>query len=622
MAYKEAPKSKAKKKRSNDTWLTILDENLSNDMSWRDQLEKEWMINSAYYRGKQNIKYDPRYNRLTFERSDPLRFYVNLIYPTVRVVRAAITRNAPTWDIDALPYGSITPEQRDLVNEFMASLYDKLGLKQTLKEMVFHGLITGIGILQYGFDADDDNGEGELYVEALDPFDVYIGGRAATRIQDADRITKVVRRSISYLEQKEKEGIYKNVSDVKTDSKAAESKWKDLLVKEDEGQENDDDTVILRESWVKEDGKITVVTWTEGVVLRVEETDWEEFPFCIWQPDVTPGTLYNEGWVSSLVPLNKAINYIERKILKHNVVMATGKYVTDQDSGVKMVNNEIGEIVKIRSGAKFEQMSLAPMSNTPFNQLNNLNRYFSDISGVQDAMLGRAPTGVTAAVAFETLVSNALANLTDLLDNLTITLEELGEQLLKLAYDRYSVTKEFRLEDSHGREKIIKIGGKDASMKEDKDAVRLPERMHINVQIADGIANTRQGKIETMFQLRAQGDIDRRTLLENLGLDTTQIEARLFEESQGGPISQDGLTEEEIAQQSQQAPPAGAPQGAPAGAPQGEDPAMLIEAFLTEAEAAGIRIDPALLEDPEALLGIIDGSIPSEVIDGVLTVAA
>lgn len=624
---------------SEKEWLSKVGGAFDSDKSWRSPLvDKSWYINRAYYSGYQTIKYDPRTGSLYEGKDDPLRFYINMIYPTVRTVRAAITRNNPVFDVDGLQPGSIDPKEREVLSEFMGSLFEKLGIKEVLKETVYYGLLCGLGIMQYGFDSELDDGEGELWVNSLDPFDVYFGGQAATGVENADRITKVMLLSMKVLKQRQKDGIYKNVDDVKGTNELAESSYKKLLQEMQKSgsssSNNEESTVLVKETWWKEGGKIFVVTWVDGTVLRVEESTFKEFPFVLYFPDVTPGVLYNEGWVKPLVPLNKAINYLQRKILKYNISMASGKYVTDSDTGVDLISNESGEIIVKQPGSMFEAVSTPPLSSTPFNQLNDLYRLFQDTSGVQEAMMGRAPTGVTAAIAFEELVANSLGNMADLIDNLTMSIENLGNSLLSVGYESYTTTKPFVVRDRQGHESTIRIGGKDAMIGEneikEKKAIRLPEKPNVRIKVTEGVAYTKQGKQQTLFQLRAQGDLDRRTLLQELGLDANEIEVRILKEQQGIPTSIEaeemllGEQEEVETKEGQEVQQAevmeqgGQAQQAQPGVRPNEDTVKLIEEFVMEVQSRGLQLDPVLYEDVNLLLSVIDGRIDVEERDGML----
>lgn len=609
-------KEEVKGERSFTEWHEEVKNMFEADKNWRStSVDRAWWINRSYYSGNQIIKYDPNTGSLVEDSNDPLRFQVNLIYPTVRVIRAVLTRINPVWDVDSYPYGNLDENEVRNLNQFMASLYEKLDLKETTKEMVFYGLICGLGILQYGFDEEKDKGEGELWVESLDPMDVYFGDRSATGLESASRITKSVLRSLSYMKQKEEDGLYKNVKELQSSTRTADSSYKEMLtiaqgLNSSGSSAKGEGTVLLRETWVKKKDGVYVVTWSEGFVHRVEKSRFDKLPFVLYKPDINPGQFYNEGWVKPLVPIQKMINYLQRKIAQYNASMAVGMYVTDQESGISMIENESGKIIRKNRGSQFDSLSPQPLNSTPFSQLNDLYTQFQNISGVQEALMGRPPTGVTAAIALETLVSNSVANFADLIDNLAITMGNLGECLIELAYQNYGVSKTFRVKDSEGNVSVMRVGGKEASLGE--GAVRLPERSQVRVKVVEGTAYTRQGRQQVLMSLRGMGDIDRHTLLAELGLDADGIENKVNTELQGQSNSANAKEEKTPAS------PEGSMSAEGEMAPEQADIQTQVEEFIAELERQGVALGEEFIQQPELLLGVIEGSIDAQVIEGQL----
>lgn len=623
---KEGSKVKATSKgKSEIEWLTEVKEAFASDKSWRSSLvEKSWWINRSYYSGTQNIKYNEKNGQLVEDTTDPLRFQINLIYPAVRAVRAVLTRSNPVWDVDSYPYGTMNALEILYLNQFMASLYEKLDLKETIKEVIFYGLTCGLGIFQYGFDQDLDNKEGQIWVEALDPMDVYFGGRAATDMDNVERVTKVVVRSLGYMKRKEKEGVYKNTRNIGTSDRASESAYKEMLnmmtKSGNSGASKGDGLVLVKETWMKKGDKVMVVTWTDEAVHRVEKTTFKSLPFVLYKPDITPGQLYNEGWVKPLIPMQKAINYLQRKILQYNVSMAMGSWVTDQESGVKMISNESGQFIVKNRGSELTSITAQPLNSTPFNQLNDLYRQFQNISGVQEALLGRAPAGVTAAIAIESLVSNAVANFADLIDNLAISMSNLGECILDVAYQNYGVTKTVKVVDASGNESVVKVGGRDAKISDQEyvegKAMRLPERAEVRVKVIEGTAYTRQGKQEILMNLRKMGLMDGRTVLSEFGFDADSILQKIAQEQQEAMMAQQPPMPEEVpGEMPQEVVEPVAPEMGVEG-----DRMALIEQFIAKLQEQGISLGGEFMNNEDLLIDVIEGVVPASVVDGVLTV--
>ena len=669
--FEETPMEEEKEEKTpkydDDEIVNLVDEKFEEAKDWRSQLtEQQWMINYAFYKGWHHMQYDKVAKRLVFSDKDPMRFYINLVLTTVRAVRNTITRDQPTFDVDSKPYGKLNPEDARVLGSYLNSLYYDLDMKSKVKEMVLYGMLYGIGICQYGYDANGDGGEGALWVEMCDPFDTYIGGPATTGMDDATYVIKIVKRDLQSVKENEH---YKNTDELHADNKASESYFKELIVNKEKGADVEasfssssgsagkNGTILLKEAWIKQKDGVYVATVAQNHVLRYEKTEFDGLPFILYQPDITPNELYGEGWVKNLIPLNRAINYLERKTLEFHGIMATGRYMTTPNSGVSMVTNENGQIIKVPRTEKFEQMDVKPMSSTVFNQLGNLRAYMEDVGAAQQAFLGRAPSGVTAGVAFETLVANNLNNLSDLKDNLEITLSKLGEQLLSIGYDKFNTTKSFKYRSANGKEEVLFVVGKDRYEKRSSKTVKLPDNTTVRVRIISDIAFTKGAKRDFMLALRANGDMDRRTVLEQSDFDADEIEARLFEEMQGMPVSKDGLNprypetfekgDAAALGLDEQGNPIQAPQGgemAPAteeeamAMPPGEEgleggmgaqvggvgddqemKAQIQELLMTLAEQ-GVALDPVFEDDPSLLVAVVTGEVQADIVDGIFTI--
>src|SRR5690606_8902372 len=167
-------------------------------------------------------------------------------------------------------------------------------------------------------------------------------------------------------------------------------------------------------------------------------TDLDDIPMLAYVPDINTDDIVGEGFMKHLVAPNRGLNLLQRKQLDFHSVMATGKYLTDKDSGVNIVTNENGQFIKKSRGTKFEQMDIKGIPSSFSRQISDLERYMEDIGSVHEALLGRAPAGVSAAIAFEQLVANNMNSLQDPIDNLQILLAELGKQFLRLGKKHFN----------------------------------------------------------------------------------------------------------------------------------------------------------------------------------------
>lgn len=575
-------------------------------------VEKQWMINDAMYRGYHNIKWNQVRNTVEFDTSDPMGLYVNLVKSTVRAVRNAVTRQRPEWDVDAIPYSELDPEQKRVLGYYLSWLYEKMGMRKTLKEGILYGLIYGLGVFQYGYDSKAEDGTGSLWIDTFNTFDIY-PDPLATSVQDCRYIDKVIRKS---KEEVQSNPNYKNTEKIGATDKTSESPYKQQLNSKIQNAEGSN-AVLLHEMWVRDGEKIRVVTTCNNILLRNEIVEgYDDLPFVFYQPEIQPNELYSEGWVKDLVTLNKAINFNERNILEYIFLMVRGRYVKDKNAKLSVINNQNGQIISKTRGSEFTQLPMQPLPATPFNQISNLRSYINDIGSAPEALRGMAPTGITAARALEDLVANAYNSLSDPIDNMIDALQELGEAMLRLLYKFQDVRKDFKVK-INGQEETFSIVGANGEVGEMEmgQVIKVPKNPQVKVSITSGVAYTKGAKEESMLRLYGAGIVDRRTVQESFDLNSEEIEQRLMEQN---------MPPEAQMQE--------APQGAVAGQGTPIEEIVPIEIYeqLSDAGKAlveefadnGLRFSEEFISNPQLIEDLAAGALEYHVMEDGLVMAS
>lgn len=534
-----------KKKYDKEYWMSYTKEKFEESRNWRgSNVELQWFVNYMYYKGYQNLKFDKTTGTFVKDVRNPLTFYINHTYMVCRAVRNAVMKANPTWDVDALPYGELDNDTSRILGEYLAFQYDRLNLEEKVNKTLLYGLLYGLGIFQYGYDDRLDDGEGNAWIEALDPFDTYLDPYC-TSIDDARYVIKVMSKPLELL-QDNPNYDKKVIENLTTTSSLSESDYKNLILNNENNINNTSKNVILHEGWfVTKDG-IRVVTTSpqSNEILRNEITTFKKLPFEIYQPDINVGGIYGEGWVKNIVPLNKAANYLETSRLEYNILINKGRLLIPKGAGVKSVTNQNGEKIYYKSGFKPEFLPTPPMGSDVDRQISALGTYIQLIGAANEAFIGQTPTGVKSGIAIETLIASNFNQLSDLVNNLSNTLARLGEDILQLGYEYQLLTKPFRA--SSGEYFGILGGGQEPKeMERLLQVVSIPANPEVKVRITSGVAHTKEAKRDILMTLRAGGDVSRQTLLENLDIDPEEEQERITEEQMpsGGamPAGMEGM---------------------------------------------------------------------------------
>lgn len=518
----------SKKKYDKTYWLDYTEQKFEESKNWRGtNVELQWFVNYMYYMGYQNIKYDPVTGNIVKDAKDPLNFYINYTYMITRAVRNAVMRTQPQWDVDALPYGELDPQESRLLGEYLGFEYDKLGMNALTNKVVLYGLLYGLGIFQYGYDASADYGEGNVWVDTLDPFDTYIDPYATTA-KDARYIIKVMSKPLDIIKEN-KNYDREALENISSTDKMSESDYKDLIMNNLHDSGYVKGNAILHESWCMTEEGVRVITTCQNEILRNEITDFENLPFVFYKPDINLSTVYGEGWVKNIVNINKALNYLETSRLQYNIIFNKGKLLVPKGAGIKNVTNAHGQKIEYKPGFKPEVMDMKPQGSDVERQIAQLGQYMQQIGAANEAFLGQTPAGVKSGIAIETLVANNYVNLSDLISNLATSLEDLGEAILRMGHQYQQLLKPFRTERG---EQMGVIGGDQQVNPESYDmpVVSIPMNPEVKVRITSGTAYTKEGKKEIMQNLRAMGAISNRTLLEAYDIDPEEEEGRMREE--------------------------------------------------------------------------------------------
>ena len=536
-----------KQKYDKEYWLSYTKEKFDESRNWRgNNVELQWFVNYMYYKGYQNLKYDKVTGTFIKDVRNPLTFYINHTYMVCRAVRNAVMKANPTWDVDALPYGELDSDTSRILGEYLAFQYDKLNLEEKVNKALLYGLLYGLGIFQYGYDDRLDNGEGNAWVETLDPFDTYIDPYC-TSIEDARYVIKVMSKPYELLVDNPNYDK-KVVENLTTTSNLSESDYKNLILNNENNISNTSKNVILHEGWFVTKEGIRVITTSpqSNEILRNELTSFKKLPFELYQPDINVGGIYGEGWVKNIVPLNKAANYLETSRLEYNILINKGRLLIPKGAGVKSVTNQNGEKIYYKAGFKPEFLPTPPMGSDVDRQINALGTYIQLIGAANEAFIGQTPTGVKSGIAIETLIASNFNQLSDLVNNLSNTLARLGEDILQLGYEYQLLTKPFRA--SSGEYYGILGGGLEPKdMERLIKVVSIPANPEVKVKITSGVAHTKEAKRDILMTLRAGGDVSRQTLLENLGIDPKVEQERIVQEQtpqglpQGMPEGIEGI---------------------------------------------------------------------------------
>jgi hypothetical protein len=517
----DSVKSAISGKDSDEVLLAKLDRFAQSAEGARSKLDWKWFNYDLWVAGNHYAKWDKNTQQIISSqvRADgKSEVVINKIYLTLRAVRSHVLQNRPKAEVT--PY-NLTPENTDqavTLNEYLDYLHDRLGMRQKLRASLWHALKYSVGFWQVLYDEDESEGEGQIVVNVVDPFDL-LWDPVARYPKEARYCILSVRRNIQDLREDEK---YKDADwdEIQGDKALAASSLKSRMLQYEKGAQQegkDDGTVIVREFWYKEQvevkdpetgekkkqTKIMLCAKAGGKIIRKPfDTGLNRFPFFRLCSDIEPLQMYGTGWVKNLIPVNKLLNQLESSMAEYNDIVNKGRFHVEKGAGLKQITNEHGQILETKKGYTVNPIPVPPMSPATSEQIINANRYIEDLGALHDASVGRQSSSDQSGRSIEALQEGDSNNLSELTENTEEFLEDVYEYILYLASQKYQFARQVTTTTQTGERNFIKLIGEGAQDEtKTDDATVIPEKNIVDIKISSGLAYTAEGRRQAMKDL-------------------------------------------------------------------------------------------------------------------------
>lgn len=496
----------------NDVLLAKLTRMFEEASDERKRYDWKWYLYGLWTRGYHYARYDARTKQVIGQppKDGRPQVTVNKIYPTLRSVRNYCLRNQPKAEVTPENLTEESLSQALLATKFLDYIHESEKLRPKLKGTVWQALEDSVGWWQVLW-----NGE-KIEINPVDIFDYYPDPKA-TKPEDQRYGVLALRRRIKDLLEDEKYDK-KEVEQIKPDNKTSASSYKEMLLSYEKseasgGTKSDDNgTVIIKEFWYKEDGKIYVCTEAGGRLIRKpEEVDTKIIPFFRLSSDIMPFQMYGEGWVKNMIDPQKMLNSAMSSIAEYNLMMNKVKVVTDKGAGVRVYNNQHGQIIEKKRGYELTTSTSAPLNGAIYQQVDLANTFIEDIGSMHDASRGRVPTGAKSGRAIEALQIGDSNNMSELTENIEDFLEDVYEYVLWLASQKYQEMQEIIVTDYTSQRQFLKVIGESSPVAQammesgevPENTLIVSEKNMVDVKITSYLAHTPEAKREAVKELYA-----------------------------------------------------------------------------------------------------------------------
>lgn len=513
-------KTKNKKKESDEVLLAKLDRWWTSASNARKRIDWLWFQYDLWKEGYHYARWDRNTQQIiTTPRTDGTpKVMVNKIDAALRAVVNYALRNRPKAEVTPADMSQDQINEVVKQNLFLDYLHDRLAMREKERGAVDESATSGISWTQVLFDEDAEDGQGQIVINEVDKYDLY-WNKEARNPNDAQYYVLAVSRPLVELKDDPK---YKGAEwdRIKTDSTRSSSSLKERLLKLDTGDTSapegkDEGNVLVKEYWYKEDGKIFVCATAGGIIIRKpEETDLDRFPFFRLCVARKKGSMVGKSWIKNLIPLNRRLNQLMSSLAEYNIIMNKGYWVADKGAGVRTIKNEHGIIIEKKRGYEVTQGTVAAISSHIINEIQYILQLFEDISAVHDATMGRIPVGAKSGKALEALQVGDSNNLSEIVENTEIWLEEMYEYMLNLAAKKYQFARDITPVTHTGQREFIKVIGEEAEA-QPEGALVIKKKNIVDVKITSYLAHTAEARREAIKELATLiPDLDPQTILE------------------------------------------------------------------------------------------------------------
>lgn len=518
----------------------------------RQQLERQWYINLAFYAGKQNVQLVPVANstgsgvgvRLyippaPYYRARPV---INRIRPIIRTEISRLTSQKPSATV--VP---ATGEDNDLsaaqaAEQIWDSTYRSQKVGNKFRQTLLWTLTCGTGFMKTYWDPTkkskmwkpmdpqqkmvsellggpkENPPDGDFCYENVTPFHLFVPDMMQEDIEDQPYVIQIQTRSPEWIKINYGMDCPPNVmeaSDILNDS---------FLNLVGAGQFKRD-SVMCFEVWVKpgnvefmpNGGMFSIIG--DKLVQFVEGNPYihQQYPY-VKAPHIPTGRFYADSVINDLVPIQREYNRTRGQITEAKNKMSHPQLMAAKGSIVaNKITTEPGQVVEYALG--FPAPQPLPLQNLPAYVLQELDRLlmdFEDISGQHQVSKGQVPSGVTAATAINYLQEQDETMLSTTYAGIEEAFEKIAYQTLCYVKQYWDTPRQVKVVGKDGTFNVLSFQGSD-----------LRDNTDIRVEAGSALPTSKSAKQAFLMDMMSQGFIPPEKGLELMDMGGVQ---RLYEE--------------------------------------------------------------------------------------------
>lgn len=500
----------------------------------RQQLERQWYINLAFYIGKQNVAVIPISSASSAATGvrlyiPPAPYYrarpiINRIRPVIRTELARLTSQKPTATI--VPSSS---DAKDLAaaqagEQIWDATYREKKVKAIFRQTMLWTLCTGTGFMKTYWDPSKKDAQGEsgdFCYENITPFHLFFPDMLVEDIEEQPYIIHVQTKSPEWVKAR-----YPNIK-AQPNVMEANDILNDSFLQLVGAGDFRKNAILCYEVWVKpgqveflpNGGMYTIIGDT--VVQYVEGNPYQhqQYPF-IRFPHLPTGRFYADSIITDLIPIQREYNRTRGQMIEAKNRMSHPQLLAAEGSiDASKITTEPGQVILYKLGFPVPQpLPLQNLPNYVVQEVERLLLDFEDVSGQHQVSKGQVPPGVTAATAISFLQEQDESMLSTTFAGIEEGFEKIGFQTLNYVKQYWTMPRAVRVVGRDGQFNVMAFAGSD-----------LRDNTDIRVEAGSALPTSKAGKQALLMDLMTNGFIPPEKGLELMEVGGVN---RLYEEIQ------------------------------------------------------------------------------------------
>lgn len=543
----------------------------------RSKIERQWLINLSFYRGKQNIAFIQNTAatngfRLLVPPAPPwrVRMVINKVRPMIRKEIAKLTSQKPSFTV--VP---ATNEDEDYYaakagEQVLESCYADYGITTKVRSMCWWLCICGTGYIKCYWDQNKvvpkkgkpnemtgqaTDIQGDICVDPIIPWNIYVPDLLEEDIENQSWVIHAFTKPKEWIEQYYGKEVASKSTTKSTQDILEDSFFDVTGIIKPRLQEQ----ILCLEMWIKPGGH----PWFPkgGLILVVGDQLLdivEEFPYSHGQfpfvkfDHVQTGQYYADSVITDIIPLQREYNRTRSQITEAKNMMARPKLIGPKGAiDPNKITSEPGQYIPVELGMQdmVKPLSMSQLPSYVENEIVRIQQDMDDISGQHEISRGNVPTQVTAATAISYLQEQDDTIISGTISSVEEGMAKLGNQMLTF------------VENFWDTDRLIKVAGKDESFNiMYLKGSSLKGNTDVRVEAGSALPSSKAAKqalLTDLFKMGVFGDdpgkflqvMDLRgveKVIEDYRVDINQAQRENMKMAQGVPVEINDFDNNEI----------------------------------------------------------------------------